>query len=140
MSTGEESESAVARPWRPLLLACGLAGALAACSQNTLKTAPPEEAVARAKATGGPKQPKARRFQWETVRRVQAMSFCYSAAINTAKDVVAEAREACLGGRLEYFGQDTRVLACPLLQPTRITYICHPPAEPASEPVSQGRP
>ena len=84
--------------------------------------------MAHAAKVGGPGQPPARRFTWQDVRRVQAMSFCYSAGINRIQDVAGEAKDACKGGRLAIFSQENTFINCPLLQPVRITFICYPPA------------
>lgn len=113
---------------RSSLLAVAILGlALSACSQDTRRARIPEEASTYASQIGGADQPARRQFSWQDVRRVQAMSFCYSAGINRIQDVTGEAREACKGGRLALYSQDNSFINCPLLQPVRITFICYPP-------------
>ncbi len=113
---------------RSSLLAIAILGlALSACSQDARNARVPKAASAYANEIGGPDQPPRRQFSWQDVRRVQAMSFCYSAGINRIQDVTGEAKEACKGGRLALYSQESSFINCPLLQPVRITFICYPP-------------
>lgn len=56
------------------------------------------------------------------------LSYCYSNLINTPEQLELEAGETCarLGGRLAFYGEDSVLTPCPLLQPVRATYLCHP--------------
>ncbi len=57
------------------------------------------------------------------------LSYCYSNLINTPEQLEVEATEACerMGGRLEFYGEDTVLAPCPLFQPVRATFLCYPP-------------
>ena len=65
--------------------------------------------------------------------RAHRVSLCYGAAVNEEAEVLARAEEICDGGRLIVEGENDFWNGCSVLQPTRVTYICDPPAEAAAE-------
>ena len=55
-------------------------------------------------------------------------AFCYAKPLNDEAEVRALAEESCDGGRLVVEDRDAFWNGCSLLQPMRITYLCHPVA------------
>lgn len=65
--------------------------------------------------------------------RAHRIALCYGTAVNDEEDVLARAEEICGGARLLLEDQNVFWNGCSVLQPTRVTYICDPPAEAAAE-------
>jgi hypothetical protein len=65
--------------------------------------------------------------------RAHRISICYGTAVNSEQAVLALAEKTCGGGRLVLEHQNAFWNGCSVLQPTRITYICDPPEEAATE-------
>jgi hypothetical protein len=90
----------------PILL---IAAALGACSGPQPFQTRPQAAPGGSKAEAGTR-----------------VGVCYNAMFSTPESVQATAAEACGPDQSpELVGQDMR-LACPLLTPTRATYLCKP--------------
>ncbi len=65
--------------------------------------------------------------------RAHRIALCYGTSVNSEEAILARAEEICGGGRLVMEDQNTFWNGCSVLQPTRVTYICDPPAEAAAE-------
>ncbi|MEM7170225.1 MAG: hypothetical protein AAF530_08635 [Pseudomonadota bacterium] len=111
-----------------LILLC--LGLLSACGAAPFKVPSPKEARDFAGANPRSTGESPREFFWEPVRRVQALSYCYSTLYNTPEDVKAEAEDFCRGGTVEFYSADSDFFSCALLQPHRLTFICFPGDDP----------
>ena len=108
-----------------LILAVG--GLLAACSsapyQIEAETDPPWELL---------DAPVALNLDPPLSERAYRINLCYGNSVNDEAEILALAEEICDGGRLVLEDQNDVWNGCSVLQPTRVTYICDPPAEAAA--------
>ncbi len=106
---------------RRVLAACLVLLAVAACS-------------ARPFVVGAPKalapQLSAERAAAEKVGHPapRLLSLCYSRMLNTAEEVLAEARYECAEGEVTYLDSDLLWTPCGLFQPVRASFLCQPSA------------
>ncbi len=106
-------------PIRPVLTACLLLLALAACSARPFVVPPPKalapelSAEQAAAAKAGHPAPR-------------LLSLCYSRTLNTPEEVLEEARYECAEGEVTYLDSDLFWTPCGLLQPVRANFICRP--------------
>ncbi len=56
------------------------------------------------------------------------LSLCYSRALNTPEEVLAEARYKCAKGEVTYLDSDLLWTPCGLFQPVRASFLCQPAA------------
>ena len=104
--------------WR-ILLACGFAAGLAACSARPFPVAAPES-LTRALE---PEREAAAAAERPVPRIV---SICYSNVLNTPEEVLEEARYECRDGEVSYRDKDLFWTPCGLLQPVRASFLCTP--------------
>ncbi len=102
---------------RHVLTACLLLLALAGCSARPFVVAAPKalapQLSAEKAAAVDAGQPAPR-----------LLSLCYSRLLNTAEEVLAEARYECARGEVTYLGSDLLWTPCGLLQPVRASFLC----------------
>ncbi len=104
---------------RRVVVACVLAAALAACSARPYKVSAPES-LTRALE---PEQEAAA----EAGRPVpRIVSLCYGKLLNTAEEVLEEARYECRDGEVTLRDTDLFWTPCGLLQPVRASFLCTP--------------
>lgn len=108
---------------RPLLMSV-LALLLVACTTEPFLTGHPRDAASLAKA-----DPATAPLLSEPGSRF--VSLCYGTEINDPEELSRVAQDYCPdGGRFQSVTQDVFWNGCPLLQPSRITYICVPGTPP----------
>jgi hypothetical protein len=111
-----------------VLAVCLVGLALVACSARPFPTTP-AKTVKRALDRDYANAPGPR--PW-------ALSLCYSQAVNSPEEVLAEARFYCKDGEVALLGQDILWTPCPLLQPVRASFLCRPkPSPPEAKPAPQ---
>ena len=107
-----------------IVLACGLAAGLAACSARPYPVAGPESLTRVL-------EPE-REAAVEAERPVpRIVSICYGRLFNTPEEVLEEARYECRDGEVSYRDKDSLWTPCGLLQPVRASFLCTP--KPAAE-------
>jgi hypothetical protein len=104
---------------RPVLTACLLLLALAACSARPFVVAAPKALAPKLSA----EQAAAKKVGHPAPR---LLSLCYSRTLNTAEEVLAEARYECAEGDVIYLDSDLLWTPCGLLQPVRASFLCQP--------------
>ena len=114
------------RRWRrvgPALLAAALAAGVTGCTTDPATTSGPK--VLTVPIAEAQQAAQVHRQPPPEVPRV--ISICYSNLINTVEQVESLAAESCSGPdtRLEFWGEDSLLTSCPLLQPVRATFLCH---------------
>ncbi len=103
---------------RRVVVVCALAAALAACSARPYMVSAPKslaralELEREAAAEAGRPAP---RF----------VSLCYGRLLNTAEEVIEEARYQCRG-EVTFYDDDLFWTPCGLLQPVRTSFLCTP--------------
>ncbi len=102
-----------------ILVACVLAAGLAACSARPYKVSAPAS-LTRALELEREAAAEAER----PVPRI--VSLCYGKLLNTAEEVLAEARYECQDGEVTLRDTDLFWTPCGLLQPVRASFICTP--------------
>lgn len=103
----------------PVLTACLLLLALAACSARPFVVAAPKALA--------PKLSVERAAAEEAGRLApRLLSLCYSRTLNTPEEVLAEARYECAEGEVTYLDSDLYWTPCGLLQPVRASFLCRP--------------
>ncbi len=107
-----------------IVAAGALIAALAACGARPFPVAAPKSLVralepeAEGAAKAGHPAPR-------------LLSLCYSGALNSPEEVLAEARYECAEGEVTYLDSDLFWTPCGLLQPVRASFLCTP--APSSE-------
>ncbi len=102
---------------RRVVVACALAAALAACSARPYMVSVPEsltralESEQEAAAEAGRPVPR-------------IVSLCYGKLLNTAEEVLEEARYECRDGEVTLRDTDLFWTPCGLLQPVRASFLC----------------
>ena len=106
---------------RRVLTACLLLLALAGCSARPFVVAAPKALAP---------QLSAERAAAEKVGHPapRLLSLCYSRTLNTAEEVLAEARYECSEGEVTYLDSDLLWTPCGLFQPVRASFLCQPSA------------
>ena len=103
---------------RRVVVVCVLAAALAACSVRPYKVSTPKSLapalILERKAASAAGRPAPR-----------LLSLCYGRVLNTAEEVLEEARYQCRG-EVRYWDKDLLWTPCGLLQPVRASFICTP--------------
>ena len=102
-----------------VVVVCVLAAALAACTVRPYKVAAP-------KSLARPLEVKreAAREAGHPLPRI--VSLCYGKRLNTAEEVLEEARYQCRNGEASYWEKDLFWTPCGLLQPNRASFLCTP--------------
>ncbi len=104
---------------RRILTACLLLLALAACSARPFVVDTPKVLAPKLSA----EQAAAMKAGHPAPR---LLSLCYSRALNTPEEVMAEARYECAEGDVVYLDSDLFWTPCGLLQPVRASFLCQP--------------
>jgi hypothetical protein len=102
-----------------ILTACLLLLALSACSARPFVVAPPKALAPKLSA----EQATAEKAGHPAPR---LLSLCYSRTLNTAEEVLIEARYECAEGNVTYLDSDLFWTPCGLLQPVRASFLCQP--------------
>ena len=104
---------------RRVVVLCVLAAALAACTARPYKVAAP-------KSLARPLELK-REVAREAGRPLpRIISLCYGRPLNSAEQVLDEARYQCSNGEASYWEKDLFWTPCGLLQPHRASFLCTP--------------
>ncbi len=104
---------------RRVVVVCALAAALAACSARPFPVSAPAsltralEPEREAAAEAGRPVPR-------------IVSLCYGRLLNTAEEVLDEARYQCPTGEVTFYDADSFWTPCGLLQPVRASFLCTP--------------